>query len=224
MAVVEAVGPGPQRLAPGQLVVLLWRRNCGPGCAMCRRGRRDNCLTGEYVERGIFGTARLFVPICGGSRGRSGAGAGGVDRCGGAGGAGQRGGEGVGTGAAAAPGGTEAGTGARAGPIGILAAWCARSCGFDVTVLSREGADSARAQILIRNGVRYTRTLDGASADIVIEACGSATLAVESMRVLRRLEIRHCRGPAGRGAVAVPGYDYRQSHSGRQRERVVPPF
>lgn len=189
VAVVDALGTGVERLAPGQLVVPLVRRNCGPGCAMCRRGRRDNCMTGEYVERGIFGLHGYLceyavdheddlVPVPAAL-------------------------------AAVAvlvepasvvekawelalrmhPGEPRRVLVLGAGPIGILAAWCARSCGFEVTVLSREDDDSPRARLLTANGVSYTRTLDGVSADIVIEACGSAPLAVESMRVLRRLGV-----------------------------------
>ena len=55
VGVVEQTGANVTALRPGDLVVPMVRRNCAPGCAMCRRGRRDNCLTGEYVERGIFG-------------------------------------------------------------------------------------------------------------------------------------------------------------------------
>lgn len=189
VAVVEALGSGVSRLRVGQLVVPLVRRNCGPGCAMCRRGRRDNCLTGEYVERGIFGlhgylcdfavdheddlvpvpaeltdVAVLVEPASVVEKAWELA-------------------------LRLHPGEPRHVLVLGAGPIGILAAWCARSCGFEVTVLSRESEDSARAQLLIRNGVRYTQTLDGVGADIVIEACGSAALAVESMRVLRRLGV-----------------------------------
>ncbi len=189
VAVVEALGSGVSRLRVGQLVVPLVRRNCGPGCAMCSRGRRDNCLTGEYVERGIFGlhgylcdfavdheddlvpvpaeltdVAVLVEPASVVEKAWELA-------------------------LRLHPGEPRHVLVLGAGPIGILAAWCARSCGFEVTVLSRESEDSARAQLLIRNGVRYTQTLDGVGADIVIEACGSAALAVESMRVLRRLGV-----------------------------------
>jgi threonine dehydrogenase-like Zn-dependent dehydrogenase len=189
VAVVDAAGSGVTRLTPGQLVVPLVRRNCGPGCAMCRRGRRDNCLTGDYVERGIFGlhgylcefavdheddlvpvpaeltdVAVLVEPASVVEKAWELA-------------------------LRLHPGEPRRVLVLGAGPIGILAAWCARSCGFDVTVLSREGADSARAKLLTSNGIQYTGTLDGVSADIVIEACGSATLAIESMRVLRRLGV-----------------------------------
>ena len=189
VAVVDAVGRGVTRLRPGQMVVPLVRRNCGPGCAMCRRGRRDNCLTGEYVERGIFGLHGYLceyavdneadlVPVP----------------------------ESLGDVAVLVEPASvvekawelalrlHAGEPRTvlilgAGPIGILAAWCARSCGFEVAVLSREEEDSPRAHLLRSQGVRYVRSLDGVSADIVIEACGSAELTIASMRVLRRLGV-----------------------------------
>lgn len=189
VAAVDAVGHGVSRLTPGQLVVPLVRRNCGPGCAMCRRGRRDNCLTGEYVERGIFGLHGYLCEYA-------------VDN------------EGdlvpVPDGLAEVAVLVEPASVVEkawelalrlhageprtvlilgAGPIGILAAWCARSCGFEVIVLSREAEDSPRARLLGGQGVRYVRSLDGVSADIVIEACGSAELAIASIRALRRLGV-----------------------------------
>jgi glucose 1-dehydrogenase len=188
----EALGivdqPGPT-LSKDQLVVPMVRRNCGPLCAMCRRGRRDSCLTGEYVERGIFGLHGYLcefavdheddlVPVPAGLHDFA---------------------------VLVEPASVvekawelalrlHIGEPRQvlilgAGPIGILAAWCALRDGFEVTVLSREPEDSARAQLLRWNGVHYTQTLDGVSADIVLEACGSAELAVASMRTLRRLGV-----------------------------------
>ncbi|MFN0101384.1 MAG: alcohol dehydrogenase catalytic domain-containing protein [Bryobacteraceae bacterium] len=189
VGIVDALGPGVWTLTAGQPVVPMVRRNCASGCAMCRRGRRDNCLTGEYVERGIFGLHGYLcefavdheddlIPVP------------------------------LGLAEFAVlvepasviekawemalrlhPGDPRRVLVLGAGPIGILAAWRALQSGFDVTVLSRESEDSTRAQLLERQGVRYTRTLDGISADLVIEACGSAELAVASMRVLRRLGV-----------------------------------
>jgi threonine dehydrogenase-like Zn-dependent dehydrogenase len=189
VGVVERVGPAVIGLRQGDIVVPMVRRPCAPGCDMCRRGRRDNCLTGEYVERGIFGlhgylcdfavdAAADLIPVPPSL-----------------------------TDVAVLvepasvvekawelalrlhPGEPRRVLVLGAGPIGILAAWCARESGFAVTVLSREDSDSARAHLLRENGVQYTRTLDGVSADIIIEACGSAELAIASMRILRRLGV-----------------------------------
>lgn len=183
VGVVETAGAG---LAAGQWVVPMVRRNCKTGCAMCARGRRDNCLTGEYVERGIFGLHGYLCEFA-------------VDRA-----------EDLvpvpealadvavlvepasviekawETALRLHPGEPRRVLVLGAGPIGILAAWCALSQGFEVTVLSREDEDSARAKLLRRFGAGYARTLDGLRADIIIEACGSAELAVASMRGLRR--------------------------------------
>lgn len=183
VGVVDVPGAG---LAAGQWVVPMVRRNCKPGCAMCARGRRDNCLTGEYVERGIFGLHGYLCEFA-------------VDRTD----------DLVPVPATLAdvavlvepasviekawetamrlhPGEPRRVLVLGAGPIGILAAWCALSQGYEVTVLSREGEDSARARLLRGFGAGYARSLDGLSADIIIEACGSAELAIASLGVLRR--------------------------------------
>jgi threonine dehydrogenase-like Zn-dependent dehydrogenase len=186
LGIVDQSGPS---LTKGQLVVPMVRRNCGPLCAMCRRGRRDSCLTGEYVERGIFGLHGYLceyavdheedlIPIPADLQDFA---------------------------VLVEPASViekawelalrlHIGEPRKvlilgAGPIGILAAWCAWKNDFEVTVLSREPEDSARAQLLKRQGVHYTQTLDGVSTDIILEACGSAELAVASMRTLRRLGV-----------------------------------
>jgi len=188
VGVVESVGDGTP-IAKGQWVVPMVRRNCAPGCAMCRRGRRDNCLTGEYFERGIFGLHGYLCEYA-------------VDHV---------------DDLVAVPAGLSAHAvlvepasviekawelATRlhpgeprsvlilgAGPIGILAAWRALAAGFQVTVVSRETEDSARAKLLRDQGVTYARTLDGIQADLIFEACGSAELAIAAMRTLRRLGV-----------------------------------
>lgn len=186
VARVEAAGPGVAGLRPGQLVVPMVRRNCQPGCAMCRRGRRDNCLTGAYTERGIFGLhgylceyavdsaadvvavpeslleiAALVEPASVVEKAWE-------------------------TALRLHPGEVRDVLVLGAGPVGILAAWCARSCGLAVTVVSREDERSMRARLLRANGVRYARTLDGIQADVILEACGDAPLMIAAMRGLRR--------------------------------------
>ncbi|MGH7640669.1 MAG: glucose 1-dehydrogenase [Candidatus Dormibacteria bacterium] len=42
-------------LAPGQLVVATVRRPCPERCPPCAAGQSDDCLTGNYTERGIKG-------------------------------------------------------------------------------------------------------------------------------------------------------------------------
>jgi glucose 1-dehydrogenase len=186
VAMVESVGAGVVDLHPGQLVVPMVRRNCAPGCAMCKRGRRDNCLTGEYKERGIFGLhgylceyaidaaadvvavpdalaeiAALVEPASVVEKAWE-------------------------TARRLHPGEVERVLILGAGPIGILAAWCARASGMDVTVVSREEETSVRGRLLRANGVHYARTLDGVRADVIIEACGDASLTIAAMRALRR--------------------------------------
>ena len=173
---------------------------------MCRRGRRDNCLTGEYVERGIFGLHGYLCEFA-------------VDH------------EDDLIPAPAEltefavlvepasviekawelalrlhPGEPRNVLILGAGPIGILAAWRALENGFGVTVYSRESEDSPRAQLLARHGVRYTRTLDGVGADIILEACGSAELAIAAMRTLKRLGVLILLG-ARPAEVRLPSLD-----------------
>ncbi len=206
VGVVDALGPGVTGLETGQLVVPMVRRNCGPLCAMCRRGRRDNCLTGEYVERGIFGLHGYLCELA-------------VDQAD----------DLIAIPAELAdfavlvepasviekawelalrlhPGEPRSVLILGAGPIGILAAWCALRNGFEVTVVSREAEDSTRALLLKRHGARYVRTLAGVSADVVIEACGSAELAMAAMGVMRRLGVLILLG-ARPAEVRLPSLD-----------------
>jgi threonine dehydrogenase-like Zn-dependent dehydrogenase len=189
VAVVDAAGPGTAAFSPGQLVVPMVRRDCASLCAMCRNGRRDNCLTGDYVERGIFGlhgylsdfavdhesdlvavpdsladSAVLVEPASVVEKAWELA-------------------------LRLHPGQPRHVLILGAGPIGILSAWWALSEGLHVTVLSREPADSPRAQLLRRAGAHYTRSLEGVRADLILEACGSAELAIASMQALNRLGV-----------------------------------
>ncbi|MHB8325447.1 MAG: glucose 1-dehydrogenase [Candidatus Dormibacteria bacterium] len=47
--------PSGSQLAAGQLVVATVRRPCPERCAPCAAGQSDDCLTGNYTERGIKG-------------------------------------------------------------------------------------------------------------------------------------------------------------------------
>lgn len=51
---VVAAPPGAE-LQPGQLVVATVRRPCPERCPPCAAGQSDDCLTGNYTERGIKG-------------------------------------------------------------------------------------------------------------------------------------------------------------------------
>ena len=50
---VEEVGPEVEKIRPGDLVVATVRRP--DDCINCRAGESDNCLKGDYLERGIKG-------------------------------------------------------------------------------------------------------------------------------------------------------------------------
>jgi threonine dehydrogenase-like Zn-dependent dehydrogenase len=50
-----ARAPSGSKLEPGQLVVATVRRPCPERCAPCANGQSDDCLTGNYTERGIKG-------------------------------------------------------------------------------------------------------------------------------------------------------------------------
>src|SRR5260370_1135949 len=61
-----------------------------------------------------------------------------------------------------------------AGAIGILAALTLRERGFDVEVSSLEGREHPRVRVLEAAGIRYSAVDAARSADVVIEAAGSA--------------------------------------------------
>ena len=51
---VIEIGPGVERLEPGDVVVPSVRRPCmHPECLSCRTGHQDFCYTGDFSERGI---------------------------------------------------------------------------------------------------------------------------------------------------------------------------
>ena len=50
---VQAVGKGVNGLKPGEGVVATVRRDCHWNCINCENDENDNCLTGDYMERGI---------------------------------------------------------------------------------------------------------------------------------------------------------------------------
>lgn len=52
---VKEVGPGVSHFGKGDLVVPTVRRNCPENCFNCRSGESDMCQTGHYKEHGIKG-------------------------------------------------------------------------------------------------------------------------------------------------------------------------
>ncbi|HWR51602.1 MAG TPA: alcohol dehydrogenase catalytic domain-containing protein [Bryobacteraceae bacterium] len=186
--VVEA-GPAVRGLKPGDWVVPAVRRSCSPPCASCARGRRDLCLTGKVLERGIFGlhgymteyavdtaadlfrvpeaiadVAVLAEPLSVVEKA--------VDRA-----------------LAIHPGEPRTGLALGAGPIGILAALLLRLRGLDAAVFSREPEDHPRVRLIRQSGLRYTRRAEPGSADIIIEATGSAEAAFASFKALAPLGV-----------------------------------
>ncbi len=208
VAVVErSTHPG---LRPGDYVVPSVRRACSGACASCAAGRRDLCLTGEYRERGILGlhgycaewavdraedlfavpaslleVAVLVEPMSVVEKAYSTA--------------------------LRLHLGEHSGETRRvvilgAGTVGILAAWAGLQRGWHVTVVSREPGDSFRARLLRTAGVSYRNTLPGMVADVVIEACGSATLASAAIGCLKPLGVMIVLG-ARNEVVSLPFLD-----------------
>jgi threonine dehydrogenase-like Zn-dependent dehydrogenase len=60
---VVETGKAVTRVKPGDYAVFTVRRGCGK-CLPCAMNRSDMCRTGEYTERGIWGSGRLSNGIC----------------------------------------------------------------------------------------------------------------------------------------------------------------
>jgi threonine dehydrogenase-like Zn-dependent dehydrogenase len=180
---VIETGAAVEGIAPGDWVVPMIRRACVPACPSCKRGRTDLCLTYRYTERGIFAAdgyfaefavdqarhlvrvpekllpnAILLEPLSVVEKA--------VER-------------------AIAVRQTDQN---RAlvlglGPIGILSALVLQLRGYQVRVYSLEPADHPRARLLASQGIGYTTSLDG-SAGLILEAAGSADLALAALRLL----------------------------------------
>ncbi len=186
----------------GDWIVPAIRRSCSPPCASCARGRRDLCLTGRVLERGIFGlhgymteyavdsatdlvrvpdslveVAVLIEPLSV------------VEK------------------AVAKALRMHAGEPKRAlvlgaGPIGLLAGMVLRLRGLQVGVHSREPAGDTRAHLARDAGMRYVERPEAGSADIVIEATGSAEAAFAGFDALAALGVYGILGsPNARGEM-----------------------
>ena len=180
---VLACGEAVTTVSPGDCVVPTIRRSCVPACSSCARRRSDLCLTARYSERGIFNldgyfTAKavdlesdlvpvppslapyavLLEPLSV------------VEK------------------AASRIDDLRQSDGRDAlvlglGPVGILMAMVLTLRGFKTTVYSLEPDDHPRTAILRDAGVAYRRTLDG-RYDVIVEAAGSAELALAAVKLL----------------------------------------
>ncbi|WP_321470977.1 alcohol dehydrogenase catalytic domain-containing protein [uncultured Paludibaculum sp.] len=176
LAQVE-VGNG--QWAKGDWVAPMIRRSCTPACSHCASGRRDMCLTGQYLERGISrahgylmpytlerGDELLRVPesvldVAALSEPLSV-----VEKA-------------VATALRAHPMEPRTALVAGAGPVGILTALLLQLKGLTVTVLSLEPEDHPRARLLRDAGIPYLRDRRPERADLVFEAAGGALDVLE---------------------------------------------
>jgi glucose 1-dehydrogenase len=183
---VIRVGDGVETLSPGDWVVPAIRRSCRPACASCARGRRDLCLSGNFLERGIFRLhgyltdlavdeaddlirvpenlvpyAVLLEPLSV------------VEKA-------------VAVGLTAHPGEPKRALVLGAGPVGLLAALVLKARRLDVSISSLEPESHPRAALIRDTGIEYGRL---GPADIVIEATGSADAAIAGFRSLAPLGV-----------------------------------
>ena len=184
---VIATGGAVTTLKPGDLVVPTVRRACAPACVSCGRNRRDLCITGNYTERGILLAHGYFADFA-------------VDDA---------------TDLVAIPPaliefgvlieplsvvekavqtafrfhepGASSAIVLGAGTIGILAALALQLRAIDVTVVSIEPGTSPRAALIRQAGIRYTNSMTAAKADIVIEATGAPSAALQALGMLAPL-------------------------------------
>lgn len=199
---VVETGSEVREFRKGDWIVPSIRRSCSPPCASCAHGRRDLCLTGKALERGIFGlhgymteyavdsaadlvrvpdplvdVAVLIEPLSV------------VEK------------------AVAKALRMHAGEPQRAlvlgaGPIGLLAAMVLRLRGLEVAVHSIEPPDHPRARLARVAGLRYVERPEAGSADVIIEATGSAEAAFAGFGALAALGVYAILGsPNARGEM-----------------------
>ena len=208
LAEVVEVGDRVEGLVPGDLVVTMVRRACHQQhCRPCQAARQDFCVTGEYTERGIKGRhgfmterlvdeSRFMVKVPAELRPV------GVltepltiaqkaldelwraqDRL-------------PWINADASPDARGRGHHAvvlGAGPVALLGAMALETAGFETTIYSRSPAPNPKADLATAIGVRYVssseHSLDelveiAGRPDVVYEAAGVASLAMDALRVL----------------------------------------
>lgn len=201
---VVAVGAEVASVRPGDLVVPMIRRACSPACTSCASGRRDLCVTGRYIERGIMGlhgyftsyavdaaddlfvapsalagVAILAEPLSV------------VEKA-------------IDSALRAHPAEPRTALVIGAGPIGLLAGLALQLRGFRVEILSTEAEDHPRARIARDAGLVYLRNSVPTAADIVIEAAGSAGAARAALEWLAPLGVAVLLG-AGDFEAQMPG-------------------
>jgi threonine dehydrogenase-like Zn-dependent dehydrogenase len=76
-----------------------------------------------------------------------------------------------------------------AGTIGILTALVLQLCGLTVSLHSLEPPEHPRVRLIEAAGIRYSTSLSQEKADIVIEATGSAQAAFAALRCLAPLGV-----------------------------------
>jgi len=184
---VISVGTAVTELKPGDLVAPTVRRACAPACLSCARKRRDLCISGKYTERGILQAHGYFAdfavdevsdlvriprqliefgvliePLSV------------VEKA-------------VQTALRIHEPGVSSAIVLGAGTIGILAALALQLRAISVTVVSLEPETSARAALVRGAGLRYSNSMTVAKADIVIEATGSPSAALQAVGMLAPL-------------------------------------
>jgi glucose 1-dehydrogenase len=180
---VSATGANVHDLTAGDWVVPMIRRPCAPACRSCARGRTDLCLTYRYTERGLFGAdgyftefavdpaaylirvperligfAVLMEPLSV------------VEKA-------------IGRAIAIRQTDENAALVLGSGPVGMLSALVLQARGYRVRVFSLETEDHPRVRLLREHGIEYVARLDG-TADLIVEAAGSAELAMHAVRLL----------------------------------------
>ncbi len=202
VAQVADAGPAVKTLSAGDWVVPMVRRSCSPPCPSCARGRRDLCLTGKALERGIFGLhgyfaeyavdaeadlvrvperllglAVLIEPLSV------------VEKA-------------VETALRIHEPGAATALVLGAGPIGLLAAMALQLRGLRTAIFSLEPHDHPRARLAAAAGIEYLTSLGDRKADIVIEATGAAEAALAGLRCLATLGVLGILGsPDVRGEI-----------------------
>ncbi len=189
LAQVVEGGPGVKELKPGDWVAPMVRRACNPPCPSCARGRRDLCISGKALERGIFGLHGYFAEYAVDSE---------ADLV-------------------RVPGpllesavlieplsvvekaiekalrihepGARTALVLGAGPIGLLAAMVLQLRGLRTAIFSLEPPGHPRAKLATSAGIEYLTELGGRRADIIIEATGSAVAALQGLGWLAPLGV-----------------------------------
>jgi len=191
--------PAGSPLQPGRLVVATVRRPCPQACAPCAAGQSDDCLTGDYTERGIKGRdgymaeraterAEFIVPLPES-----------LDRVGvlmepasivekgll----------EAAAAQAARLPWAPRRAVVCGAGAVGLLAALFLRLRSLDVTVIAKSPPDSLPARLLAEAGAQLwdadEHPVAGLAAELgnidwIFEATGSSQVAIAAITALGR--------------------------------------